>query len=82
MFKLFDSWPGVSKLADYKTSFPKWAPQKLAVTNPQLNAEGLDLLAKLLVYKPEERISAKSALSHAFFRDVQIVRPPFMQPVV
>lgn len=73
-----DSWPGVSKLPDYKTTFPKWKPQKLSIFNPQLTEDGLDLLAKMLIYKPENRLTAKSALTHPFFLDVQIVKPQFM----
>ncbi len=36
---------------------------------PHLSPEGQDLLQKLLMYNPEDRISAKQALRHAFFRD-------------
>ena len=71
-------WPGVSRLPDFKSTFPNWQRQKLSLFNPQLNEEGLDLLTKLLVYKPEDRLTAKAALSHAFFRNVQIVKPPNM----
>lgn len=71
-------WPGVSRLPDYKTTFPNWTRQKLSDHNPQLDDEGLDLLSKMLVYKPEDRLTAKAALSHPFFRNVQIVKPPYM----
>lgn len=72
------SWPGVSKLPDYKPTFPKWKPQRPNAFNPQLNEDGLDLLAKMLIYKPENRLTAKLALNHPFFKDVQIVRPQFL----
>lgn len=39
------SWPGVSSLPDYKTSFPKWRPQPLAKIVPQLDHAGVDLLS-------------------------------------
>lgn len=39
------SWPGVSSLPDYKTSFPKWRPQSLAKIAPLLDHVGLDLLS-------------------------------------
>jgi serine/threonine protein kinase len=71
-------WPGVSQLPDYKTTFPQWAPQNLAQFNPQLDREGLDLLQKLLAYKPDERLTAKTALMHPFFRNVEIVKPPYI----
>ena len=71
-------WPGVARLPDYKSTFPNWAPQNLALYNRQLDGDGLDLLAKMLVYKPDERITAKMALMHPFFHNVEIVKPPFM----
>lgn len=72
------TWAGVSQLPDYKTTFPNWAPQNLANFNPQLDRDGLDLLSKLLTYKPDERLTARAALGHPFFRDVEIVKPPYM----
>lgn len=71
-------WRGVSQLSDYKTTFPNWTRQKLSTYNPQLDADGLDLLGKLLVYQPDNRMTARMALSHPFFRGVQIVKPPYM----
>ena len=61
-----------------KTTFPNWTGQRLSENNPQMDREGLDLLAKLLVYQPDKRITAKIALAHPYFKDVQIVRPPYM----
>jgi serine/threonine protein kinase len=72
------TWPGVSEMPDYKTTFPNWTRQDLALHCPQLNADGLDLLSKLMIYKPDERLTARQALSHPFFRNVEIVEPPFM----
>nr|AGH55864.1 Cyclin dependent kinase 2 [Brachionus manjavacas] len=71
-------WPGVSKLPDFKPTFPNWQRQDLSLHNSQLNEEGLDLLKRLLVFRPEDRLTAKAALSHAFFRNVQIIKPPFL----
>ena len=73
-----NSWPGVSQLPDYNSTFPNWSPQNLSRYNPQLDGEGIDLLQKLLVYTPEERMTAKQALKHEFFRNVEIVKPPLM----
>lgn len=67
-----ESWPGCSKLGDYKSTFPKWAPQDMTTILPMLDMEGHDLLSKLLTYEPESRISAKRALVHPFFKDVFI----------
>mmetsp|Transcript_13478 Transcript_13478/g.18466 ORF Transcript_13478/g.18466 Transcript_13478/m.18466 type:complete len:324 (-) Transcript_13478:207-1178(-) len=59
-------WPGVSKLRDWH-DFPQWKPQDLSKLIPDLNAEGVDLLGKMLVYNPSERIHAVEALSHPYF---------------
>lgn len=72
------NWPGVSELSDYKSTFPNWSKAKLSNSASQLNEDGIDLLNKLLVYKPDERMTARSALQHPFFRNVQIIKPPFM----
>ncbi|EDO41403.1 predicted protein [Nematostella vectensis] len=64
-------WPGVSELPDYKTSFPKWPVQSIRHVLPTLDNTAIDLLQKMLTYQPNARISAKAALSHEFFKDVQ-----------
>ncbi|OMH84842.1 Cyclin-dependent kinase 1 [Zancudomyces culisetae] len=66
-----ETWPSVSLLPDYKPSFPKWQPQALEKLIPELDADGIDLLKKMLIYDPAHRISAKKALLHPYFRDVQ-----------
>uniref|UniRef100_UPI00398F21DE cyclin-dependent kinase 1 n=1 Tax=Pristiophorus japonicus TaxID=55135 RepID=UPI00398F21DE len=64
-----DIWPEVETLPDYKTTFPKWKAGSLSqVKNVDVN--GLDLLAKTLVYDPARRISAKEALHHPYFDDL------------
>lgn len=68
------TWPGVSSMPDYKTTFPKWPGHK--ATAPTLSEEGCDLLQKMLTYEPSERVSAKMGLSHPFFGDVGLVKPP------
>lgn len=66
-----ETWPGVSQLPDYKADFPRWPAVPLAKAVPQLDADGLDLLSKMLVYDPGKRISAKRALEHPYFGDIQ-----------
>jgi serine/threonine protein kinase len=60
-------WPGVSSYIDYKTTFPKWSPQSLSNILSNLESDGIDLLAKMLTYEPNKRISAREALNHPFF---------------
>jgi len=83
VFKIFrllgtpdeSTWPGVSKLPDFKPTFPKWRVSplaKLAEAVPQLadDKQGLDILSKMLAYDPAARITAVHALSHPWFNDV------------
>lgn len=39
-----DTWPGVTQLPDYKSSFPKWSPHDLAKVVPCLDSDGADLV--------------------------------------
>lgn len=77
-----ETWPGLSELPNYKADFPCWPaiPLEKAINYRDqvtgnimecLDADGLDLLQKMLVYEPGKRISAKQALLHPYFRDIQ-----------
>ena len=63
-------WPGVSELPEYNNTFPSWRPQSLKKVVPQLDAQGLDLLQSMLIYRPASRISARAALRHQWFYDL------------
>ncbi|KAG0249186.1 Cyclin-dependent kinase 3, partial [Mortierella polycephala] len=52
-------WPAIVHLKDYKATFPQWPQQPLNKAVPDLDANGLDLLSKLIEYDPAQRISAK-----------------------
>ncbi|KAK8376055.1 hypothetical protein O3P69_008638 [Scylla paramamosain] len=65
-----ENWPGVTQLQDYKTNFPKWTDYNLANSVKQMDSDGLDLLSKTLIYDPTKRISAKEALKHPYFDDL------------
>lgn len=65
-----DIWPGVSQMPDYKPSFPSWKQNILMTSVTQLDTSGIDLLQKMLVYNPAERISAQAALTHCYFDDL------------
>ncbi|CAN6620676.1 cyclin-dependent kinase 1 [Trichomonascus vanleenenianus] len=75
IFKIFrllgtpndDTWPGVTSLPDFKTTFPKWTRQSLQTAVPGLDDDGIDLLEQLLAYDPAMRISAKRAIQHPYF---------------
>ncbi|PFX20624.1 cyclin-dependent kinase 1-like [Stylophora pistillata] len=70
------NWPGVSQLPDYKQNFPRWSGEGLRKVVPQLDNNGLDLLEKMLKYDPAKRISAKEALDHPFFNDLDLSTLP------
>ncbi|XP_012893230.1 PREDICTED: cyclin-dependent kinase 3 isoform X3 [Dipodomys ordii] len=61
------TWPGVTQLPDYKSSFPKWPSRRLEEIVPNMEPKGKDLLMQLLQYDPSQRISAKMALAHPYF---------------
>lgn len=65
------SWPKVSYLKDFKSDFPRWEPQPFEKLLPTLEPEGIELLEKLLTYKPSYRISAKNAMCHPFFSEFE-----------
>lgn len=65
-----ESWPGMTTLPDYK-SFPMYNPNaNFLLVTPKLNARGRDLLQKLLVCNPANRLFAEEAMSHAYFSDL------------
>jgi len=65
-----DVWHGCTSLPDYKPNFPKWKKVELCKVIPTADPLALDLLQKMLVYEPYQRISAKEALTHPYFRDL------------
>ncbi|CAD5167434.1 cell division control protein 2 homolog D [Musa acuminata AAA Group] len=62
-------WPGVDRLSNWH-EYPKWSPKNLSSAVPNLDADGLDLLSKMLQYQPSKRISAKRAMEHPYFDDI------------
>lgn len=75
IFKIFrvlgtpseEDWPGVTSLPDYKATFPKWKRPDSEIV-PNLNDNGCHLLESLLEYDPAQRLSAKKACQHPYFR--------------
>jgi serine/threonine protein kinase len=81
IFKIFQKlgtpteadWPGLSELPDFKPSFPKWPArgwESIGNTAAQVGPDGIDLLRKLTYFDPKKRWSARKALAHPYFADV------------
>uniref|UniRef100_A0A7S0YKV0 cyclin-dependent kinase n=1 Tax=Polytomella parva TaxID=51329 RepID=A0A7S0YKV0_9CHLO len=67
-----ETWPGVTKLRDWH-EWPQWHAQDLSRIFPTLEPEGIELLRRMLEYDPARRISAKEAMKHAYFNDLDKV---------
>jgi len=50
--------------------FPEKKGTGLRPLIPRVTKECIDLLEKLLAYSPEQRLTAKQALKHVYFRDL------------
>ncbi|KAK9819631.1 hypothetical protein WJX72_000530 [[Myrmecia] bisecta] len=59
-------WPGVSRLKDWH-EFPNWTAQDLHKVFPNLEPEGVDLMLAMFEFDPAKRVSAKDALKHPYF---------------
>merc|ERR1712087_781220 len=81
IFKIFQKlgtpneqmWPGVSELPDFKPTFPQWPVKSwsnIRNTAQQVGVSGIDLLENLMRYDPKRRLSARKALQHEYFADV------------
>ena len=60
-------WPGITKLPDFKQTFPQFKAKGLNSYCNLLDDNGLDLLSKMVVYDPCKRISAKNAMNHVSY---------------
>jgi len=69
-----ETWPTMVDLPEYKGDFPVYDQVSLASIAPKLDPDGLDLLTQLLRYEPAQRISAKAAMSHPYFKDLDQTR--------
>ena len=57
----------MTQLKDFKSTFPRWTNNELRDLCSKLPEDGLDLLEKMLVYDPIERITCEEALNHPYF---------------
>jgi len=69
-------WPGVTQLPDFKATFPSWTTLNLKTSMKKMESAGIELLESMLVYDPSKRISAKKALLHPYFDDLDKMSLP------
>ncbi|BBN12328.1 hypothetical protein MPTK1_5g19180 [Marchantia polymorpha subsp. ruderalis] len=65
-----ETWPGVSSLQEFVPLFPNWHPMDMSDVVPDLDASGKNLLDRLLILNPNNRISAEEALQHEYFHGI------------
>ena len=78
IFKIFQifgtpnesNWPGITKLPEFKLNFPQFKGKGIQSYNTLIDHVGVDLLEKMIQLDPCKRISAKQALNHPFFDDL------------
>jgi serine/threonine protein kinase len=64
-----ETWPGVTSLQDWNSSFPVWPSLQLSRLVPKLCEEGTDLMEQLMMIDPRRRLSAVEAMKHPYFKD-------------
>jgi cyclin-dependent kinase len=67
-----EDWPDMKKLPLYKPDVPVYKKKSLLQMIPRLGARGDDLLEKLLRYDPANRITARQALRHPYFSELNV----------
>lgn len=75
-----ETWPGVAQLPDYKSSFPRWGQ---TIPEVLMKHEGYELFQLMMAYDPNKRISAKQAMQHKYFKNMERVSPvalPIVHP--
>lgn len=77
-----EQWPGLAELPEFKPTFPRWPAkgwENIRNTKAQMGNEGVDILDKLMAYDPKRRLSARRALQHPYFAEVEQHLPPRAQ---
>ncbi|CEP17028.1 hypothetical protein [Parasitella parasitica] len=64
------TWPGLTQFSEYKPPTHIYPYQNIGRTIFNLDDDnGIDLINCMLQYQPEQRITAKDALNHAYFKN-------------
>jgi len=62
------SWPTITELPDWKPDFTIFEPQPWSSIVPNLDPRGIDLMGKMLMYHPDQRVAGRGAMDHEYFR--------------
>lgn len=95
IFKIFQmfgtpsetSWPGISKLPDYKKTFPKYHPDNMKSLGSNfgnfgdLDPKFLDLVSQMLILDPKKRMNGHDILNHVFFPPINEKNSPISMRV-
>nr|AAR91747.1 cyclin-dependent serine/threonine protein kinase [Eimeria tenella] len=61
---------GLAGLPQWRNNFKYYPPMKWKYIVPGLSEAGLDLLSQMLTFEASRRISAKTAMQHSYFDDI------------
>ena len=64
------TWPTVAELPEWKSDFYQYPPQPWHTLTPGIDQCGIDLISQLAKPDPNQRLSAKTALEHPYFKDI------------
>ena len=63
------SWPGISKNAMFRNSFPLWTRKPFDELFSDMPSNAVELLEKILIYDQALRLSTKAILRYPFVED-------------
>ena len=69
-----ETWQGFEALPEMKMTFPKWnvdATESIRKLSKNFDETAIDLLTQMIHIEPSRRISAKAALNHPYFADME-----------
>lgn len=67
----YESWPSLVGYPSFSRKFPKFERFFESLFCRAMPREAFDLLQKMLIYEPTERITAAVALQHPFLVNIQ-----------
>jgi len=62
------TWPTITELPDWKPDFPVFEPQPWSTIVPNLDPQGVDLMAQMLQHEPDKRVAGRAAMEHPYFQ--------------